>query len=594
MPPSPLQDNEGPVRVTVFSNGTAVSEHTALISVTVHRAINRVPSATLVFADGDMPAQSFPRSDAADFVPGAEIEIKAGYGSEENTIFKGIVVCHGLSIGGANDARLTVECRDKAVKMTVGRKNAIFRDKSDADILRQLIGNAGLTADVASTTTVQPQLVQHGCSDWDFMLTRAEANGQLVRVEDGTVCVDAPGTSGSAVLAVAYGESLIAFHAELDARDQYASVQAQAWDMKSQTLLQGESAKPAALPANGNLDSATLAKVIGLKTLGLLSGAALSADALTAWAKAQQLKSGLSRLRGSMSFQGSARAAVGKLIDLKGVGERFSGDVLVTALTHTIEAGVWTTQAEFGSPATWLAERGDMLAPPAAGLVPGIKGLHVGLVVRLDGDPELNHRIQVSVPAAGLDHVWARLMQFHASNAFGAFFLPEIGDEVVLGWFDDDPAHPVVLGSLYSAKNEPPTPFEAENNIKTIVTRCKASLTFDDENKVITVKTPAGNLVVLSDKDKSITLTDQNGNKVELGSGGVTVDSPRDIKLSAKGSISIDAVGALSLSSKADVKITGLNVNATAQVGLLAKGSASAELSASGQTTVKGALVMIN
>ncbi|MDO9091364.1 MAG: type VI secretion system tip protein VgrG [Rubrivivax sp.] len=594
MPPSPLQDIEGPVRVTVKSHGTSVSERTGLISVTVRRAINRVPSATLVFADGDMPTQGFALSEMADFVPGAEIELQAGYGNEEHTIFKGIVVRQGLSIGGAYDARLTVECRDKAVKMTVGRKNAIFRDKSDADVMSQLIGDAGLTADVQGTTPVHAELIQHCCSDWDFMLIRAEANGQLLSVEDGKVVVAVPEAAGDAVLEVKYGESLTAFQGEIDAQDQYANVQAQAWDKKNQVLLQGAPASPARLPAQGNLGSATLAKVLGLKTFGLQSGAALSADALTAWAKAQQLKSGLSRLRGSMSFQGSALAAVGKLIDLKGVGERFSGNVLVTALTHTIEAGDWTTQAEFGSPASWLAERDDILAPPAAGLVPGIKGLHVGLVVKLDGDPDQEHRIQVSVPTAGVDHVWARLMQFHASSTFGAFFLPEIGDEVVLGWFDDDPAHPVVLGSLYSAKNVPPRPLEAANNIKTIVTRCQASLTFDDENKVITVKTPAGNVVVLSDKDKSITLTDQHGNKLELGSGGVTVDSPKDIKLSAKGSISIDAVGALSLSSKDDVKIVGLNVNATAQVGLVAKGSATAELSASGQTTVKGAMVMIN
>ena len=50
----------------------------------------------------------------------------------------------------------------------------------------------------------------------------------------------------------------------------------------------------------------------------------------------------------------------------------------------------------------------------------------------------------------------------------------------------------------------------------------------------------------------------------------------------------------MTITSKADVKIDGLNVNCEAKVGLVAKGAASAELSASGQTTVKGAMVMIN
>lgn len=594
MPTSPLLDAEGPVRVSVLSNGVDVSERTQLVSVTVHAAVNRISSATLLFADGDMPTQSFPLSDKRDFVPGAEVEVKAGYGDVETTIFKGIVLRHGLRIAGRNDARLAVDCRDKAVKMTVGRRNAIFRDKTDADIMQSLIGAAGLSAEVEATTLTHPEIVQHYCTDWDFMLTRAEAVGALVIVRDNTVAVAAPDTASAAVLTVGYGDSLIDFQAELDAQHQYGSVQAQAWDMKTQALLQGQEARPPALNSQGNLDGTQLSKVIGPAVFGLQSAAALSKEELTGWAKAQQLKSGLSRLRGRFSFQGSALAQVGKTIELKGVGERFSGDVFATAVTHTIEQGAWTTEVEFGAPVAWFAERADIQAPSAAGRLPGIAGLHTGVVVKLDADPAGEHRIQVSVPTATIDHVWARLLQFHGSNAFGAFFVPEIGDEVVLAWFNDDPAHPVVLGSLYSSKHAPPYTLTAENDTKAVVTRCKARIEFNDKDKVITIRTPGENVVVISDKDKSITLTDQNQNKVELGTGGITLDSPKDIKLTAKGTITVDATGALTLQSKADVAIKGLNVNATAQVGLAAKGSASAELSASGQTTVKGAMVMIN
>lgn len=594
MPASPLQDAEGPVRVSVLSNGVEVSERAPLVSVTVHGAVNRINSATLVFADGDMPTQSFPISDTADFVPGAEVEVRAGYGDTETAIFKGIVVRHGLHIAGQNDARLTVECRDKAVKLTVGRRNAVFREKTDADILQQLVSDAGLTAQVEATTLTHPEIVQHYCSDWDFLLTRAEAAGALVIVRDNTVSVAPPDTAAAAVLSVGYGDSLISFQAELDAQHQYGSVQAQAWDMKTQARVQGQAASPPTLNSQGNVGSAQLAEVIGPSVFGLQSAAALSKDELTGWAKAQQLKSGLARLRGRFSFQGSALAQVGALIELAGVGERFSGTVYATAVTHSIEQGAWTTEVEFGTPAAWFAERADIQAPAAAGRLPGIAGLHTGVVVKLDEDPAGEHRIQVSVPTAAIDHVWARLLQFHASNAFGAFFLPEVGDEVVLAWFDDDPAHPVVLGSLYSSKHAPPYTLTADNDTKAVVTRCKARIEFNDKDKVITVSTPGNNVVVISDKDKSITLTDQNNNKVELGTGGISLDSPKDIKLTAKGAITVDATGALTLQSKADVAVKGLNVNATAQVGLAAKGSATAELSASGQTTVKGAMVMIN
>ena len=72
------------------------------------------------------------------------------------------------------------------------------------------------------------------------------------------------------------------------------------------------------------------------------------------------------------------------------------------------------------------------------------------------------------------------------------------------------------------------------------------------------------------------------------------MDSAKDIIITAKGKVTIDAVGDVGISSKADIKIEGLNINEIAKVGFVAKGSATAELSASGQTTIKGAMVMIN
>ena len=111
---------------------------------------------------------------------------------------------------------------------------------------------------------------------------------------------------------------------------------------------------------------------------------------------------------------------------------------------------------------------------------------------------------------------------------------------------------------------------------------------------MITLSTPGGNQVVLSDRDEAITLTDPHHNQVKLDASGITIDSAGDVRINAKGAISVSAVGALSLGSKADTKVEGLNVTCSAQVGLTAKGSATAELSAAGQTTVKGAMVMIN
>jgi Rhs element Vgr protein len=596
MATSPLDNSSGALLVSLVSEGTEVAGRMEIVAIDIVSAVNRITTATITLADGDMPNLEFPLSDSATFAPGSAITVKAGYGDSDSEIFSGVVIKHSIKISGENDARLVIECRDKALAMTVGRKNGNYIDKKDSDIITQLIGNyGGLTADVTATTNQHKELVQYYCSDWDFMLARAEANGMLVTLDAGKVIVKAPDVSPEPTLTVTYGVDIIDFNAELDARTQYQAVQSTAWDLTNLAITQ-QQAQPETLTSQGNITSATLAQVLGLATFGLQSSVPLDSGNLTSWSKAQQLKSALARIRGYVSFQGNALIKTGQLLELKGVGERFNGKVFVSGVNHQIREGDWHTTVDFGMSPNWFTETNDIVAPLASGLTAGVSGLYTGIVKKLDADPESQYKIQVSIPVlqAQTDGFWARLAQFYGSSTFGSFFIPEIGDEVILGFFNDDPSHPVILGSLYSSKNKPAYELTAENNTKAIITRSKMKLTFDDDKKIITLVTPGNNTIVISDQDKSILLQDQNNNKVELNSSGITLDSPKDISITAKGKISLDATGNVEITSKADVKATGLNVTCTANIGFTAKGSATAEVSASGTTTIKGAMVMIN
>lgn len=585
----------GPLRVSISAGGQALTT-LPIVSVTVRRAINRIPWAEIVLQDGDMPTGSFALSDAATFAPGAEIVVSAGFGSDEAVLFTGVAMRHGVKIDGASNARLVVECRDKAARMTIGRSNANYLQQTDSDIIATLIGNHGLSADVQSTATQYDELVQFYCSDWDFMLARADANGLLVNVDAGTVGVKPPSTSGPAVLSVSWGMDLLSFEADIDARSQFTAVQAASWDPKQQAVALGDSASPLSLNAQGNLDGSTLAQVASPATYGLQTGTAQPAATLTDWAKATQQKAALARIRGRMRLLGNAAVVPDSLVEVKGVGARFSGSVYVSAVEHRLANGNWISEVEFGLRPEWHVERDDVMAPANGGLLPGVSGLQIGVVLKLDGDPEGEERIQVKLPVlqAQTEGVWARLLQFHASSAFGAFFVPEVGDEVLIGYLNADPSHPVVLGSLYSSSRKPPYAIEAENNTKAIVTRCLHKIEFNEQDKIITIITPGNNQVVLDDKNQAITVQDQNNNSVKLSGDGIALTSQSDIKLTAQGGVTISANAAINIESQADVKAAGLNVNCEAQIGFVGKGSATAELSASGQTTVKGAMVMIN
>jgi hypothetical protein len=89
-------------------------------------------------------------------------------------------------------------------------------------------------------------------------------------------------------------------------------------------------------------------------------------------------------------------------------------------------------------------------------------------------------------------------------------------------------------------------------------------------------------------------LEDQNRNKVELSSGGIIMESMKDIRITSKSKITIEGTGGIDISSTADAKLSGLNVTLDANASLSAKAKATAELSSVGNTTVKGAIVMIN
>ena len=276
MPESPTVKSSGVVKLSIFSDGAIIDETIQVVSVAVNKTINKIPHATIVLLDGDMPKKDFPLSNSDSFKPGSEIKINAGYDQDEDTIFQGIVIKHGIKITADNYSRLVIECRDKAVAMTIGRNNANYIDAKDSDIISKLISDySGLGADVQATATQYRELVQYYCSDWDFLLSRAEANGLLVCVDDGKVSVKKPETSATPELKITYGDDLMEFHAEMDARTQLADVNSVAWDPAAQAVVAENVSPQNDLKVQGDLAADELAKVINLKSFRLQTAADL-------------------------------------------------------------------------------------------------------------------------------------------------------------------------------------------------------------------------------------------------------------------------------------------------------------------------------
>jgi len=593
---SPVVSKSDLISVSVLVEGEAIPDVYQLSQVQMQRQVNRIPWAKIVLLDGNPSEESFDISESTHFVPGNEVEIKAGYHSQETSIFKGIVVRHGVRVRGDGNSFLTVLCFDKAVKMTVQRKSAYFLKQSSKDTIEQIISAAGLSADVGDTGSPLEEVIQYNATDWDFIVSRAEANGQIVTVQDGKVTVKAPDFSADSGLLLKYGESILEVDAEIDARSQLASVTSTSWSFSEQAVVTSDSSEPT-VNDQGNITGKKLAEAISESGYTLFTCAPVVAGDLKTWANAQLLKSRLARIRGKVSFPGSAKPMPGQIVQLAGLGQRFNGKAFISGVMHRIEQGDWITEVEFGlSPRWFVEETPDIETRAASGLLPAVSGLQIGKVKKIQDDPDGQTRIQVDVPmiAADGDGVWARIASPYATKNAGVFFMPEVEDEVVLSFVNNDPSFPVIVGSLYSSPRNPPFTPDQPNTNKAIVSNSQLKITMEDVKKIIEISTPGGHKVTMSDDQKTITILDSNSNKMEMSSSGISISSPGDITIKATGQIQMEAQTNVSIKATADLSMQGLNVSAKAQVALQAQGQAQAELSASGQTTVRGAIVMIN
>ena len=209
----------------------------------------------------------------------------------------------------------------------------------------------------------------------------------------------------------------------------------------------------------------------------------------------------------------------------------------------------------------------DMAPRNEADLEPGgrVKGVAMAVVTQ-NRDPQGYGRVRVNLPwhADGQESYWARIATPMAGSGRGAYFLPEVGDEVLVAFDNGDMRHPFVLGGLWNGQDVPPeTNTDGNNDRRVVRSRKGHELLFDDGDRgVVDLKLNDGRHLRLD--DDAVTLEDGKGNtiKIESNSGALTIESVASIKIKSQ-QIAIEA-------------------------------GATLELKASGTLTIQGALVQIN
>ena len=447
--------------------------------------------------------------------------------------------------------------------MTKNRKLRSFGDKAVTDIIKDICREYNIDSFVDEVSGEQPVIEdsQYNVTDWDFINIRAEAIGLMVFTTPEGICVRKPDFLKEAITITE--NDIVEFEVNKDSRYNHKNYNVQAWNSTEQEI-EGECSE--------SVDSKENVQVLSMSSQE-------DPNMTETYQNALSMRNDLAYLRGKLTIAGQAPILPNDVLHLEDVWNKFGKNVIVSKVIQAISANGWETNIEFGYDDTAYIDRfDDVVANPSMGTIPCTNGLQIAKVEGIANDPLEQGRIYIRLANSLDTKLWARLATLDAGDERGTFFMPEIGDEVVVGFVDDNPGQAVVLGMLHSGKAK--TPFEQaeENHIKGYVSRGKIIVQFDDDKKTLSIETPGGNKVLISDEDKGISMEDQNGNTLVLNDQGITMESQKKITIKAA----------------QDVVIEGNNVNLQANAQLKAEGTTGAEFSAKGNTVVKGAMVQIN
>lgn len=162
-------------------------------------------------------------------------------------------------------------------------------------------------------------------------------------------------------------------------------------------------------------------------------------------------------------------------------------------------------------------------------------------LVRDVQDPENQGRVRIELPWLGRDaanaQAWARLATLMAGKARGTWFIPEVGDEVLVAFQGGDASRPVVIGALWNGQDAPPETMNAQNDIRAITSRAGHRLLFDDTAGAtkVEVETAGGHRLTLDDAGGgTVTLEHMNGAKVVITAAG-------NVEITANAQVKVDA-----------------------------------------------------
>jgi phage protein D/phage baseplate assembly protein gpV len=500
---------------------------------------------------------------------GKKIEIAAKEGSAEKKLCSGKIATVEADL--VDDANPTVTLRGYDESHVMHRRKCTkpFLQVKDSDIASRVAGQSGLSSEVDATSGVHEYVLQTNESDYELLRRRAERIGYEFFVNGGKLYFKRPGSFKRPEVSLEWGVNLKSFRPRLATTEQVNEVEVRGWDPKQKREIIGRANSGQGAPQIGeNRKGGDIAnQVWGNSKVVVVDRPVTSQAEADTIAKAELDQVVGSFVEAEGTCFGDAAIQPGCVLDIKGVGRRFSGKYRVSQARHTYDktSGYMTSFAVCGQRAGTLLELVKE-KPRRVGT-----GVAVGLVTNVK-DPDDAGRIKVQYNWLGdqIESNWMRVASVSAGGNRGLYFLPEVGDEVLVAFEHGDVHAPIVVGSLWNGKNPVP-----EKNSKLVAGDGTVS------RRIIRSRT--GHMVILDDSDSSpgITIVDKTG------SNKLVIDSKNN-------AMKIEIGGNLDIQIKGKITIKGNQLQIEGQTTAEIKSGTGMKIDGGAKLDVKGGIINLN
>lgn len=484
---------------------------------------------------------------------------KATKPNSETYLFDGEITAIETHFNERSQAPIILRGYDVSHRLHRGRWNRSFQNITDADLVKKIALEVGIsTGNIEDAGFTYDYLFQQNQTNMEFLRERAARLGFELFVRDGKLNFHKPQKEGT--IDLKWLRNLHSFRVRINSAEQVKEVCVRAWDYKQKNIIVSQAKQAQTLTQNqyGNgSDSSSQFQKKPTNPTELVFDRPVScpkeADAI-AQALCDEL--GGRFISADAKGEGNPEIRPGRVVRLENMG-KYDGEYYITDTRHTYYERVYATEFSIRSSSRDFL---GILAPTPR-RQPG-QTLAIGIVTD-NQDPDGLGRVKVKLPTLTEDHTsyWARVISVGAGKNRGLHCLPEIDDEVLVGFEHGDIHRPFILGGLWNGKDAPPTQVEdgvqdGKVRLRTLQTRTGHKLEFVEEDKGesksgISIATAGGHQLHINDSEKFVEITTPGGHKLRLD------DSSGSIELSSSGSLQIQANGNIHMQAGGEIALKG-------------------------------------